>query len=69
MSSIKQLFVLAFVVAISVVFVLTTSKSEEEKLAAYDLKIAGYILKKDIAEGFMSVVTMLDHFWRVVELP
>ena len=37
----------------SVVFVLTTSKSEEEKLAAYDLKIAGYILKKDIAEGFI----------------
>lgn len=52
----------------AVVFVLTTSNDDEDKVAAYRHNIAGYILKSDVANGFMQAVSMLDHYWRVVEL-
>jgi CheY-like chemotaxis protein len=52
-----------------VVFILTTSQDVEDKLAAYALNVAGYIHKKRVDEGFMKVVDMLDHYWRIVELP
>ena len=53
----------------SVVFVLTTSKADEDKLAAYQQHIAGYIIKRQVGDGFIQVMEMLDHYWRVVELP
>ena len=53
----------------SVVFVLTTSKADEDKAAAYDKNIAGYIVKADVGTGFMSLTDMLDNYWRIVELP
>lgn len=52
-----------------VVFVLTTSEQDSDKLAAYQFNVAGYIVKRQVAEGFMQVMEMLDHYWRVVELP
>lgn len=53
----------------AVVFVLTTSKSDEDKVAAYQQHIAGYIVKNHVGDGFLRVMEMLDHYWRVVELP
>lgn len=53
----------------SVVFVLTTSKADEDKIAAYQKNIAGYIVKNQVGDGFLRVMDMLDHYWRVVELP
>lgn len=53
----------------NVVFVLTTSKDDEDKTAAYDKHIAGYILKESLQNNFEDLVKLLDHFWRVVELP
>lgn len=53
----------------AVVFVLTTSEDDQDKVAAYSKHIAGYIVKKQIGDGFMRVMEMLDHYWRVVELP
>jgi CheY-like chemotaxis protein len=53
----------------SIVFVLTTSKADEDKAAAYDKNIAGYIVKADVGHGFVQVVGMLNHYWRIVELP
>ncbi|MGE0785704.1 MAG: response regulator [Sandaracinaceae bacterium] len=53
----------------SVVFVLTTSKADEDMMAAYDLNVAGYICKSDVGAGFVRLVELLDHYWRVVELP
>ncbi|MFK8067008.1 MAG: response regulator [Gammaproteobacteria bacterium] len=53
----------------TVVFVLTTSKSEEDKIAAYDLNVAGYLFKSSVGGDFMEVINMLDHYWRVVEFP
>jgi CheY-like chemotaxis protein len=53
----------------SVVFVLTTSQDDQERMAAYRNNIAGYIVKGRTADGFIEVVTMLDHYWKVVDLP
>lgn len=54
---------------LSVVFVLTTSKDDEDKLKAYQHHVAGYIVKESLDEGFEQLVQMLDHYWRLVELP
>ena len=53
----------------SVVFVLTTSAADEDRVAAYNENIAGYIVKSDVKEGFHQVINMLDCYWRVVLLP
>jgi CheY-like chemotaxis protein len=53
----------------SVVFVLTTSKNDEDKMAAYEANVAGYIVKSDVGAGFIRLVSLLDCYWRVVELP
>lgn len=52
-----------------VVFVLTTSEADEDLCAAYQQNVAGYIVKSDVAKDFMEVIALLDHYWRVVELP
>ena len=53
----------------SVVFVLTTSNSPEDKNASYNHNIAGYMVKTEIGRDFLSLAEMLDCYWRVVELP
>jgi len=53
----------------SVVFVLTTSKTDEDLTAAYRSHVAGYIVKSDIGRSFSEVVNMLDSYWRIVALP
>ena len=53
----------------SIVFVLTTSKDDEDKVAAYNQNIAGYIVKEKLQNGFDELVKLLDYYWRIVELP
>src|SRR5258708_1754342 len=53
----------------SVAFILTTSKREEDKIAAYDLNVAGYIVKATAGQDFLNLVHLVDHYWRIVELP
>lgn len=53
----------------SIVFVLTTSSADEDRVAAYKEHIAGYMVKSDVSNGFMDIVDMLDHYWRVIVLP
>ncbi len=52
-----------------IVFVLTTSNSDEDKCRAYKKNIAGYILKDNLGEGFVTAVSMLDLYWNIVEMP
>jgi CheY-like chemotaxis protein len=52
----------------SIVFVMTTSGAEEDKVKAYDLGVAGYILKTR-ANAFLDATALLETYWRVVELP
>jgi CheY-like chemotaxis protein len=51
------------------VFIMTTSNEESDKLAAYDLNVAGYILKPLSFEGFASAVAVLNHYWHLCEMP
>lgn len=53
----------------SVVFVLTTSDSDQDKLAAYSAQIAGYLLKQKTGENFVNLVDMLTIYWRLIEFP
>jgi CheY-like chemotaxis protein len=53
----------------TVAFVLTTSKREEDKIAAYDLNVAGYILKQTADEDIKNLVNLIDCYWRIVEMP
>lgn len=53
----------------SVIFVLTTSKSDEDLVAAYREHVAGYILKQHMDRGFLEVMGLIEHYWRLVELP
>jgi CheY-like chemotaxis protein len=53
----------------SIVFIMTTSNADEDKVAAYNLGVAGYILKSNPANAFLEATALLDTYWRVVELP
>ena len=53
----------------AIVFMITTSKDEEDKARAYGQNVAGYIVKQDPANTFMQAVSMLEHFWKIVEFP
>lgn len=53
----------------SVVFVLTTSDDEQDKINAYENHVAGYIVKSEAGQTFQPALEMLDRYWRVVELP
>lgn len=53
----------------AIVFVLTTSRRDEDRVAAYDNHVAGYVIKSDISNGFSKAIEMIDRYWRVVEFP
>jgi len=53
----------------SVVFVLTTSKRDEDKIAAYQKYVAGYMVKSEVGTAFAKLVDLLSSYWRVVRLP
>lgn len=53
----------------SIVFIMTTSSADEDKVTAYNLGVAGYILKTNPANAFLEATTLLDIYWRVVEFP
>lgn len=53
----------------SVVFVMTTSSDENDRIRAYNYNVAGYVLKHSPGRTFMDAVSMLEHYWRIVELP
>ncbi len=55
--------------ASSIVFILTTSKRDEDKLAAYRLNVTGYIVKETAGRDFLDFIELMDCYWRVVELP
>ena len=53
----------------TVVFMITTSKAEEDKQRAYGHNVAGYIVKQDPANTFMEAVSLLEHYWKIIEFP
>ncbi|MDQ6737925.1 MAG: response regulator [Gemmatimonadota bacterium] len=51
------------------VVVLTTSDDDRDKIQAYDLNVAGYLLKPVTFINFVDVMAALNKYWALVELP
>ncbi len=52
-----------------VVFVLTTSSSQKDIYGAYDLNVAGYMLKSKVGDSFSRAVEFLHTYMQLMELP
>ena len=55
--------------AATTVVVLTTSNDEKDKIDAFKLNVAGYLLKPVTFENFCQVMVALNKYWSLVELP
>lgn len=53
----------------SIIFVLTTSNNDEDKLAAYNEQVAGYLLKSSLTSDFQHIAGLLDSYRCAVEFP
>jgi CheY-like chemotaxis protein len=51
------------------VVVLTTSDDERDRVDAYRLNVAGYILKPVTLPNFIEAMATLNKYWTLVELP
>ena len=51
------------------VVVLTTSNDERDKIDAYNLNVAGYLLKPVTFINFVEVMAALNKYWTLVEFP
>jgi CheY-like chemotaxis protein len=51
------------------VFVMTTSNEDNDKVEAYRLNVAGYILKPLSMESFVNAVSTLHNYWMLCEYP
>lgn len=50
------------------VFVMTTSNEDNDKIKAYDLNVAGYILKPLSFEKFLNSISILKNYWQLCEM-
>jgi CheY-like chemotaxis protein len=53
----------------TIIFALTTSNTDEDKRAAYERHVAGYLVKSHMGVSYASLTQMLDSYWRTVEFP
>ncbi len=53
----------------SVIFVLTTSKSDKDITASYQQFVAGYFVKDDVGANFSDMIDMLEGYWKIAYLP
>ena len=51
------------------VVVLTTSKDEQDMIDAYNLNVAGYLVKPVTFANFCEVMVALNKYWSLVEFP
>jgi CheY-like chemotaxis protein len=51
------------------VVVLTTSDDERDKVSAYNLNVAGYLLKPVTFVNFVEAMAALNKYWTLVEFP
>jgi CheY-like chemotaxis protein len=51
------------------VVVLTTSDDERDRVEAYNLNVAGYILKPVTLTNFVEAMATLNKYWSLVEMP
>ena len=51
------------------VVVLTTSGDEADKVGAYSLHVAGYLVKPVVFSRFVELMAAFDSYWTNTELP
>lgn len=51
------------------VVVLTTSNDDQDKIDAYNLNVAGYLLKPVTFSNFCERMSTLNKYWTLVEMP
>lgn len=51
------------------VVVLTTSDAERDRVEAYNLNVAGYVLKPVTLGSFVEAMATLNKYWSLVEMP
>ena len=51
------------------VIILTTSNEDRDKVEAYNLNVAGYILKAVTFSSFVEAVATLNKYWALSEIP
>lgn len=51
------------------VVVLTTSNEDRDRVEAYQLNVAGYLLKPVTFHAFAEVMTTLNKYWTLMEMP
>ncbi len=51
------------------VIVLTTSNEDQDKVEAYNLNVAGYIIKPITFTKFVEAVGILNKYWALSEMP
>jgi len=51
------------------VVVLTTSNDDRDRVEAYNLNVAGYLLKPVTFSNFVELTAALNKYWSLVELP
>jgi len=53
----------------ALVFVMTTSAADEDRMRAYEHNVAGFVLKHRPGRSFLDALTMFEQYWRVVDFP
>ena len=51
------------------VVMLTTSNDDRDRIEAYRLNVAGYLLKPVTFVAFVELMTAMNQYWNLVELP
>ena len=51
------------------VVILTTSNDDRDRIEAYNLNVAGYLLKPVTFVSFVELMAALNKYWSLVELP
>ena len=55
--------------ASTTVVVLTTSNEDRDRIHAYELNVAGYLLKPVTFASFVESMAMLNKYWTLMEFP
>lgn len=53
----------------TIIFILTTSDSDRDRVAAYDAHVAGYVVKSTDPEHFHALARMLEYYLLIVSPP
>ncbi len=51
------------------VVVMTTSNQDKDRVEAYNLNVAGYLLKPVTFNNFLELMATLNKYWTLCEMP